>query len=172
MKNRIAWIAALMLLVFIMAACGPSEPANELEAVQQAGKIVMGTSADYPPFEYYDDAGEMAGFDVDLMNEIAKRMGAPAKDLSPTFHVTSATPPTIIFHGEKDTTVPYAQVEAFTKAMKEARNKCEAVGFENQGHGFFNFSPWFERTLHRADEFLASLGYVSGPPTFDPPEPA
>ena len=61
MKNRIAWIAALMLLVFIMAACGPSEPANELEAVQQAGKIVMGTSADYPPFEYYDDAGEMAG---------------------------------------------------------------------------------------------------------------
>jgi polar amino acid transport system substrate-binding protein len=79
MKNRIAWIAALILLVFIMAACGPSEPTNELEAVQQAGKIVMGTSADYPPFEYYDDAGEMAGFDVDLMNEIAKRMGLEAE---------------------------------------------------------------------------------------------
>ena len=103
--------------------------------------------------------------------EIAKRMGAPAKDLSPTFHVTSETPPTIIFHGTRDTTVPYAQVEAFTKAMKKARNKCEAVGFENQGHGFFNFHKsrrrFFRDTMLQADRFLQSLGYIKGKPTID-----
>jgi polar amino acid transport system substrate-binding protein len=75
MKFRIAFITTLALLLLIATACGPSEPANQLEAVQQAGKIVMGTSADYPPFESYDEAGEMIGFDVDLMKEIGARMG-------------------------------------------------------------------------------------------------
>jgi polar amino acid transport system substrate-binding protein len=75
MKFRITLITTLALLSLIATACGPSEPANQLEAVQQAGKIVMGTSADYPPFESYDEAGEMIGFDVDLMKEIGVRMG-------------------------------------------------------------------------------------------------
>jgi hypothetical protein len=37
------------------------------------------------------------------------------------------------------------------------------------GHGFFNDSPWYERTLYRADKFLASLGYIKGPPTISKP---
>jgi polar amino acid transport system substrate-binding protein len=71
-------IAALTLILaaaaLIIVACGPSEPANELEAVSQEGKIVIGTSADYPPFEFVDEAGEMVGFDIDLANEIGKQM--------------------------------------------------------------------------------------------------
>ena len=36
----------------------------------------MGTSADFPPFEYYaDDAVTVTGFDVDLMTEICNRLG-------------------------------------------------------------------------------------------------
>ena len=37
--------------------------------------IKVGTSADYPPFEFVDGSGNKTGFDVDLMTEIAKRMG-------------------------------------------------------------------------------------------------
>jgi polar amino acid transport system substrate-binding protein len=37
--------------------------------------VVVGTSADYPPFEFVDEAGITTGFDVELMNEIGKRMG-------------------------------------------------------------------------------------------------
>jgi acetyl esterase len=37
------------------------------------------------------------------------------------------------------------------------------------GHGFFNKSPWKEKTLLRADEFLESLGYLKGKPTIKVP---
>jgi len=43
--------------------------------VQAAGKIVVGTSADYPPFEYYSGEFEIDGFDVALMNEVGQRLG-------------------------------------------------------------------------------------------------
>ena len=42
---------------------------------------------------------------------------------------------------------------------------------EGAKHGFFNRSPWLERTMYRVDEFLASLGYVSGKPTVKLPQP-
>jgi hypothetical protein len=52
--------------------------------------------------------------------------------------------------------------------MKAAGNRCELVGFEDQGHGFFNYgrgdNRLFRETLKQADQFLASLGYLSGPP--------
>jgi ABC-type amino acid transport substrate-binding protein len=43
--------------------------------VQKAGKIVVGTSADYPPFEYYTADFKMDGFDIALMRDLAKSMG-------------------------------------------------------------------------------------------------
>ena len=57
-----------------LTAC-KSEPANKLEAIQEAGVIVVGTSADYEPWEYMDDNNEFAGADMDIMREIASRMG-------------------------------------------------------------------------------------------------
>lgn len=39
-----------------------------------AGKLYVGTNAEFQPFEYLQD-GEIVGFDVDLMEEIAKLMG-------------------------------------------------------------------------------------------------
>lgn len=36
---------------------------------------VNGIDANYPPFSYIDESGEPAGFDVDSMNWIAKKMG-------------------------------------------------------------------------------------------------
>ena len=43
--------------------------------VQKAGKIVVGTSADYAPFEYYTPDFKMDGFDIALMREMATTMG-------------------------------------------------------------------------------------------------
>jgi polar amino acid transport system substrate-binding protein len=45
------------------------------ERVKAAGKIVVGTSADYPPFEYYTGEYQIDGFDIALMNDIANRLG-------------------------------------------------------------------------------------------------
>lgn len=38
--------------------------------------LIIGSDTTYPPMEYVNDAKEIVGFDVDLMNELAKRMNA------------------------------------------------------------------------------------------------
>lgn len=46
-----------------------------LEKIQEKGVIVVGNSPDYPPFETIDDNGDIVGFDIDLANEIANKLG-------------------------------------------------------------------------------------------------
>jgi ABC-type amino acid transport substrate-binding protein len=45
------------------------------ERVQASGKIIVGTAADYPPFEYYREDASLDGFDIALMDEIGRRLG-------------------------------------------------------------------------------------------------
>ena len=104
------------------------------------------------PFPGVDLKGFGAGLDK-------ARFGCEPTEISPIHHVKKGTPPTIIFHGKADTTVPYATVEKFTEVMKAAGNRCELVGYEGQPHGFFNKAKYAE-TLAATDAFLVSLGYL------------
>jgi ABC-type amino acid transport substrate-binding protein len=45
------------------------------EHAQQTGVIRVGMDAAYPPFEWINETNELVGFDVDLANEIGKRLG-------------------------------------------------------------------------------------------------
>jgi ABC-type amino acid transport substrate-binding protein len=51
------------------------EPAAEEEAMAEVGAITVGINAEYPPFEAVDDAGNIVGFDADLMAAIAEAAG-------------------------------------------------------------------------------------------------
>ncbi len=57
------------------------EPAEEEAAAAETmiesglGVVTVGLNAEYPPFEYVDENGEIVGFDPDLMNAIAERAG-------------------------------------------------------------------------------------------------
>ena len=75
MKKATKILLAVFVLVLVAASCAPKAPANRLEAIKQAGKIVVGTSADYEPWEYKDANDEFVGVDMEFMREIAKRMG-------------------------------------------------------------------------------------------------
>lgn len=99
---------------------------------------------------------ELKGFGAGLDKT---RFGCEPTEISPLHHVRKGLPPTIIFHGKADTTVPYATVEKFTEAMKSAGNRCELVGFDGQSHGFFNKAK-YQETLDATDAFLVSLGYL------------
>lgn len=68
-------VLLVMVIALALAAVGCNSTSDHLSKIKDAGKIVVGTSADYPPFEFVDEAGTTTGFDVELMNEIAKRMG-------------------------------------------------------------------------------------------------
>jgi polar amino acid transport system substrate-binding protein len=61
--------------VLLVAACAPAAPASRLDAIKKAGKMVVGTSADYEPWEYKDANGNFVGIDMDIIREIGKRMG-------------------------------------------------------------------------------------------------
>jgi acetyl esterase/lipase len=99
----------------------------------------------------------------------AARMGTDPKNLSPYHHVKKGAPPTIIFHGKADSTVPYASAEAFTRAMEKAGNRCTLAGYEGQAHGFFNHGrgsgEYYTKTVRTMDEFLKDLGWLRGEPT-------
>ncbi len=73
MKYRFVMLLVISTLI-MLAGCQMAEEASFLDKIQTANKVVVGTSADYPPYEYVDEAGNMKGFDVELMEEIAKRM--------------------------------------------------------------------------------------------------
>ena len=51
---------------------------DALDQVRARKKLIIATDATYPPFEY-KDGGKLMGFDVDLGNEIAKRLGVKAE---------------------------------------------------------------------------------------------
>jgi acetyl esterase/lipase len=89
------------------------------------------------------------------------------KEISPLQQVRPGLPPTIVFHGDADQTVPYANAVAFTEAMKRAGNRCELVTFPGVGHGFVPrfATPTAQSALRDTDKFLVSLGYLRGEPT-------
>lgn len=53
-------------------------PQSRLEQIRQSGKIVVATSADYPPFEYHaiiDGEDKIVGWEMELAQAIADQLG-------------------------------------------------------------------------------------------------
>lgn len=48
---------------------------NSLENILAKGVFVVGLDDSYPPMGFRDDKNEIAGFDIDLAKEVAKRLG-------------------------------------------------------------------------------------------------
>ncbi|MBV7276293.1 amino acid ABC transporter substrate-binding protein [Clostridiaceae bacterium UIB06] len=87
MKKIFSMIIILILSVSIFAGCGQSSSKttasnsnttskeNSLDRVKKSGKIVVGVDDTYPPMEFKDKENKLVGYDVDMVNEIAKKLG-------------------------------------------------------------------------------------------------
>ncbi len=64
-------VAGLLLI----AAGAAFAQVDTLASIKQKGKIVVGVKADYKPFGYTDPSGKIVGLEIDLANDIAKRLG-------------------------------------------------------------------------------------------------
>jgi acetyl esterase len=106
--------------------------------------------------------------------DINERSGNRAKDISPCNFVRADLPPSIIFQGTEDESVPFPTVQLFAEMMKAAGNRCELMAYEGQPHGFFNpgrgkgepraeATRYYYKTLAEMDRFLTSLGYLASP---------
>lgn len=70
----------LLAVALVLSAFAPAAQADQLQEVLQRKELRCGTLADIPPFATPDPkTRELVGFDVDLCNAVAKRLGVPAK---------------------------------------------------------------------------------------------
>ena len=68
-------LLSIILSFTMLLSMGTVAFADSVNGPMQKAKIKVGISADFPPFEYYNENGELYGFDVDLMNYIGERIG-------------------------------------------------------------------------------------------------
>ena len=78
MKKVIAIVLAALMLCGCLAACSSNEEAPKaatLDSVKAAGKLVIATSPDFPPFEELNADGSVTGIEIDIMNLICEELG-------------------------------------------------------------------------------------------------
>lgn len=87
MKKYLLGFLMSILTISLLAACGGSEGAGGegtesdseagkvLTGIKDSGVIRVGFEGTYPPFNFLNDDNEYDGFDVDISNELANRLG-------------------------------------------------------------------------------------------------
>jgi len=93
MKKLSIIFSLLLSITIVLAACG-SKSDNQsndsadknadnntdlLAQIKENGKLVVGTEGTYPPFTFHDNSGTLTGFDVEIAQEVAKRLGVEAE---------------------------------------------------------------------------------------------
>lgn len=98
MKKRFVSAALAAVMALSMTACGSSNSAAETTAADTAaaesqaeettaeeakttdgGTLIVGFDQDFPPMGFVGDDGEYTGFDLELAQEVAKRLGLEYK---------------------------------------------------------------------------------------------
>ena len=93
MKKRFVSAALSAVMALSMTACGSSNSAADTEAAESqaeettaeeakttdGGTLIVGFDQDFPPMGFVGDDGEYTGFDLELAQEVAKRLGLEYK---------------------------------------------------------------------------------------------
>ncbi|MCH1883006.1 amino acid ABC transporter substrate-binding protein [Agrococcus sp. ARC_14] len=79
---RLAVVAGVAAASVALAGCSTTADSGEeaagltLEQVQEAGVLVVGTEGTYSPFSFHEDgAGELTGYDVEIITAVAEQLG-------------------------------------------------------------------------------------------------
>ncbi|MFC7688090.1 transporter substrate-binding domain-containing protein [Ureibacillus sp. GCM10028918] len=146
MKNKV-FLFMLVLVIGILAACGTAknetstgstgtEPDSSSDSTTEEAKVLrVGTSADYAPFEFVDTkvSEDIIGFDIDLANLIAERLGYELQFTNSDFNslipglqadkfdfVISGMTPTEERDQVVDFSIPYYETEQYMVSLKES----------------------------------------------------
>ena len=129
--------ALLGIMTMGLVGCGSadnkeiSENKNDLlKTIQEKGKVVVGMSADYAPYEfhYIDESGKdvIGGFDVDIANEIAKKIGVELAIQEMDFDALVAA-------------LPAGKIDLVISGMNPTEERAKVVDFSemyyNSKHG-------------------------------------
>ncbi|MDF2572408.1 MAG: transporter substrate-binding protein, partial [Sporomusa sp.] len=81
-QRIIGVLTVLMLTIMLIAGCGQSSTTqtagkNRIDEIKKNGKLILATG-NYRPFEYHDEqSNKIVGYDIDLAEAIAKKIGVP-----------------------------------------------------------------------------------------------
>ncbi len=89
------------------------------------------------------------------------------QEFSPLHNLSLQSPPTLFMLGTADHLIPVSTGEKYKNEMEKLGIRCDLILYENEKHGFYNKSKYFE-TLLETDKFLKSMGYLEGEPTLKP----
>lgn len=77
-KTILVLICISMAAALVLGSCAKKQQDGAFDRIASAGKIVLGTSADYPPYEFQaviDGKNTIVGFDIAIAEAIAKDLG-------------------------------------------------------------------------------------------------
>lgn len=127
------------------AAPAGSSAAADLPTLVSSGKLLVCTHLAYKPFQYKDDAGKVVGFDVDVMDLVAKKLGVTQEIVDIEFEqITSGA----VFAAKK--------CDAGAAAITITDKRKEATSFSD---------PYFAATqalLVKADSTVTDLSGLKG----------
>ena len=83
-KSSIAFAVAFLSLAMTAQA------GVVYDYIKSNNELMIATDANWAPYSYINDAGEMEGFDVDVAREIAKRMGVEARFITPSWDIITS----------------------------------------------------------------------------------
>lgn len=72
MNNRRSRILVLLCATAATLGLGQTAQADKLADILARGKLIVGTGSTNPPWHFRDEAGNLAGFDVDVAKIVAK----------------------------------------------------------------------------------------------------
>lgn len=152
--SLLALLVALLTALALAAGCGgddaedaapPDEEAPAFETMQ-AGVLTIGSDIPFPPFEFRE-GGELTGFDVELVEEIASRLELDTNWVQTPFDtiftqlaagrfdlVASATTITEERQQQVNFTVPYYRAQQALTVNAERTPELQSVDDLGDGH--------------------------------------
>jgi polar amino acid transport system substrate-binding protein len=116
-------------------AAAPAADEGLLGTIRERGRIIVGTSADYPPYESIDAEGNFVGFDMDLMRAIAEKLGVEVEFQDMPFDSLIAA-------------VQAGKIDVVIAAMQSTPERDETVDFS------MDYRPTKDAFLGAADSTL------------------
>jgi acetyl esterase/lipase len=158
---------------------GKAADGKSKDKIDHASSRVQAVACFFPPTDFlnYGEPGKVAlgggtlkgfkaPFDFQVLENGAfvritdeEKRREIGRAISPIYHISNETPPTLIVHGDADTLVPIQQAQIFIDRLKEVGVPGELVVRKDAGHGWSTlskdlalFADWFDRHLRKMEK--------------------
>ncbi len=155
-------------LSLVLGTMGGPGPADAKDPIDRESSAVQCVACFFPPTDFlnYGKTGEDV-LGKGVLEPFKPAFGTIPKDqaerekygreISPFYHISSNTPPSLILHGDKDTLVPMQQAEIFVNKAKESGVPAKLIVKPGAGHGWANWQTDAEKFVVWFDQYLRGI---------------